>query len=166
MTDTDLTTTLITFLRRIGIRVREQAFAKESFLPGLMIFNGELVVDRNALAWPGDLLHEAGHLAVLPTERRNASSDALDGHESIPFAGEIEATAWAWAAIVHLGLRPEVLFHEGGYHGRSAALIATFSAGVYPGCHGLHQAGLASSGTDAIRDGVPPFPHMIRWLRE
>lgn len=166
MTDPDPTSSLIAFLRGIGLVVYEQPLGGDSFLPGLRVRNGELLVDRDALTWPGDLLHEAGHLAVLPPDRRGASSDALEELDEVALAGEAEATAWAWAALVHLGLRPDLLFHDAGYHGRSARLIATFSAGVYPGCHGLVMAGLTLTGADAQVAGVPPYPHMIRWLRE
>ncbi len=55
------------------------------------------------------------------------------------------------------------MFHEGGYHGNSAGLILTYSMGVYPCIHGLVQAGMTLS---APADGVPAYPHMIRWLRE
>jgi hypothetical protein len=45
----------------------------------------------------------------------------LSGEVVIPGADmgavEVQATAWAYAALTHLGLEPQVLFHEGGVHG-------------------------------------------------
>jgi hypothetical protein len=59
-----------------------------------------------------------------------------------------------------------VLFHDGGYRGRSAGLITTYGYGVYPGAFGLAQAGMTLAGADASLAGVRPYPAMTRWLRE
>jgi hypothetical protein len=156
---------IVAFLRGIGIVVREAGLDDPSFLPGVAIVAGELVFDRARLTWPGDLLHEAGHIAVTPAAQRALLPGLLDG-PPVAFGGEVEATAWAYAATLAIGLPPEVLFHAGGYHGRSAELAMTYSHGVYPGGHGLAQAGLARIGEQARRLGVAPYPHMVRWLRE
>ena len=39
-------------------------------MPGLTIVDGTLVVDAVRLAWPGDILHEAAHIALTPPSRR------------------------------------------------------------------------------------------------
>jgi hypothetical protein len=157
---------ILDFLRGIGIAVREGPVAGDDFLPGIRVEDGALVLDRAQLRWPGDLLHEAGHLAVLPPAQRRGMSGDLAGHEAIPYASEMEATAWAYAATVAIGLDPAVLFHEGGYHGRSAGLIHTYTLGVYPGAHGLVQAGMAAAGPEAVARGEAIYPRMRRWLRD
>jgi hypothetical protein len=161
----DTTQTIVAFLRSIGISVQEAAVADDSFLPGVCIRDGCLIFDRSTLRWPGDLLHEAGHIATMPAPMRSTLSDALDATPEVAHAGEVEATAWAYAAVVHLRLKPSVLFHAEGYDGRSDQLIATYGLGVYPGCFGLAQAGMTRIGADALQEGVPPYPHMIQWLR-
>ncbi|HWS25661.1 MAG TPA: hypothetical protein VN259_03725 [Xanthomonadales bacterium] len=161
----DLIQVLVDFLNGIGIGAYEGAVPVDSFLPGLRIVDGCLIYDRAALRWPGDLLHEAGHIATVPAAMRAGLNDALADAPESPHGGEAEATAWAFAALTHLRLPLSVLFHEGGYHGKSAGLILTYSAGVYPGCHGLLQAGMALGAADAARAGVQPYPHLIRWLR-
>lgn len=161
----DTTDRITAFLRDIGIPVHERAVGDGAFLPGVRVVGGEIEFERARLRWPGDLLHEAGHIAVTPPALRPRLPEALDGHPIDAPGGEIEATAWAWAALVALGLPAEVLFHEGGYHGRSASLAMTYSLGVYPGAAGLAAAGLTLLGPDAIAAGVPPYPHMTRWLR-
>jgi hypothetical protein len=118
------------------------------------------------MPWPGDLLHEAGHIATTPPALRSSLSNGIELPDSVPYATEAEVTAWAYAAIVHLGLDPAVLFHPGGYGGSSDHLIATLSAGVYPGAHGLAQSGMTAVGADAHGRGVPAYPKMMRWLRE
>lgn len=161
-----LTQTITEFLLAIGIPVTEGTVAADSFLPGLSIVDGTLVYEQAKLQWPGDLLHEAGHIATTPANLRAALNDALEESVVVPHAGEVEATAWAYAAIVHLGLSPLVLFHEGGYHGKSAGLIHTYANGVYPGCAGLAQAGMTLLGNHAASVSQPAYPHMIRWLRD
>jgi len=162
----DTTQIIVNFLDSVGIPVREGEVVADSFLPGLCIRHGSLVYDRAALRWPGDLLHEAGHIATVPAAIRDQLNDSLDELPSTPHGGEVEATAWAYAAIMHLGLPLTVLFHSEGYDGKSAQLIATYELGVYPGCFGLAQAGMTRLSADAALEGVPAYPHMIRWLRE
>ena len=165
-TVSDLIEILVDFLNGIGICAQEGAVPADSFLPGLRIVDGRLIYDRIALRWPGDLLHEAGHIATVPAALRAGLNDALADALASPHGGEAEATAWAFAALTHLHLPLSVLFHDGGYRGNSAGLMLTYSAGVYLGCHGLVQAGMALNAADAARAGVQPYPHLIRWLRQ
>ena len=157
---------IVGFLSGIGITVIEGPISGNSFLPGLCIVNGTIVYDIGALRWPGDLLHEAGHIATMPSALRHQLNDSLQESIAAPHAGEVEATAWAYAAIVHLGLSPSILFHGEGYDGRSASLIMTYTHGVYPGCFGLAQAGMTLLSAEADSAAVAPYPNMIRWLRD
>lgn len=155
---------IVKFLNDIGIETMEGRVSKSSFLPGVRIFGGRLIYDCE-LPWPGDLLHEAGHIATTPASLRSGLNDGIELPESVPYATEVEATAWAYAAIRHLQLDPAVLFHSGGYHGVSDQLIATFAAGVYPGAFGLAQSGMTTLGIEARNDGASVYPEMSRWLR-
>ncbi len=164
--DDELTTDrIVEFLRRIGIDVSEDLVPDTSFLPGIRIDRGTVIVDRTRLRWPGDLLHEAGHIATTPASARSALSDALEDHADDADVGEAEATAWAYAACMAIGLAPSVLFHDEGYHGQSAALIATFGVGVYPGSAGLARCGMTRVGAAGI-DAAGHYPQMLRWLRD
>lgn len=157
---------IIAFLRHIGLGVDEGPVPDAAFLPGVRILAGRIVFDRRVLAWPGDLLHEAGHVATTPAAHRGQLSDDVSGQEEHPGAGEAEATAWAYAAVIATGLDASVLFHPGGYRGQSAALIATYGMGVYPGCRGLSEAGMTLIGQAARDRDLAPYPHMQRWLRD
>jgi hypothetical protein len=157
---------IIAFLREVGIPVVETCLAENSFLPGVLIRGGTLWVDRDALRWPGDLLHEAGHIAVTPAALRPRLDAALETESLAPHAGEVEATAWAFAAVVHLQLDAALLFHDGGYGGHAAGLRTAYALGVYPGAFGLAQAGLARIGEAAAAAGVAPYPSLVRWLRD
>lgn len=154
------------FLNQIGLEAAPGAVPADAFLPGVRILAGRIVYDPATLAWPGDLLHEAGHLAVAPAALRPTLSDGIELPDEVLHAGEMEATAWAYAAVCHLGLDPAVLFHAGGYHGNSAGLVATYSMGVYPGAAGLAGAGLTHVGPAARDAGLPVYPRMSRWLRD
>jgi len=62
---------ICTFLVSIGLPVRTGAVPGPSFLPGIAIEHGVLVFDEDRLLYPGDLLHEAGHLAEADEEGNN-----------------------------------------------------------------------------------------------
>ena len=157
---------IIDFLREIGLCVELCEMSGDSFLPGVRIRQGGLRVDLSKLLWPGDLLHEAGHLAVVPADLRETLDDALQEMPKVPNGGEIEATAWAWAATRQLGLDSAVLFHDGGYHGHAAGLRMNFELGVYLGASGLASAGMAfiAGHADTPVDAAS-YPQMRLWLR-
>lgn len=140
------------FIRAIGIPVVFARISGNTFVPGIRIDRGTLLVDESLLTWPGDILHEAAHLAMVPADRRAAFvDDAGDGGGE-----EMGAIAWTWAAVVHLGLDPGLVFHAGGYRGGSQALIDNFQNGRYVGVPFLRWIGLA-------RDD---YPIMLKWLRD
>ena len=161
-----LTARITAFLEEIGIGVVPASVAPdEGFLPGIRVSQGELHVDESRLTYPGDLLHEAGHIAAAPPDVRGLLSGSISLPDVDMGALEVAAVAWSYAAAVAIGIDPAVVFHPGGYRGRSAGLLATFGAGVYPGAHLLEEAGMTATGPRAEALGVPPYPHMLRWLR-
>jgi hypothetical protein len=153
------------FLEQIGIAPIAAALPTSTLLPGVTISAGQLLFDRTQLTWPGDLLHEAGHIAVMPGHLRAAIDATVPESDAVPHAGEVEATAWAFAATVAIGLDPTVLFHDGGYHGHAANLAFSYSVGSYPGAAGLQASGMTLSQPQAKALGLAPYPHMISWLR-
>lgn len=157
-----ITTSIIHFLRSISIEVREKRLWRKTILPGIKIDHGALIVDRRKLAYPGDLLHEAGHLAVAPPSRRSLLH-VTTGNDA---AEEMMALAWSYAAAVHLRLDPAIVFHSGGYKGQSDALMKSFMQGTGVGVPTLQWIGLTAYGDRAKELAIEPFPHMIRWLRE
>ncbi|MDH3588046.1 MAG: hypothetical protein OEQ74_01450 [Gammaproteobacteria bacterium] len=159
-----LTKQVVDFLLEIGLEVRSAKIEEDAVLPGILIRDGGLIVDEEQLEHPGDLLHEAGHLAVVTPERRQRmGSDA-----GIKIHEEIAALAWSWAALHHLELPADVVFHEQGYHGASPNLIAAFRENCGPGIPYLAWLEMCSdpnAGPDA-KTKLPPFPTMTRWLRQ
>jgi hypothetical protein len=154
---------ILEFLQQIGIAVRAENMAGESFLPGVKIAGGTLVYDADKILAASDLLHEAGHIAVTPTADRAALNDAIAPEQQMNFAGEVEAIAWSFAAACYLEIPLSVLFHSDGYRGQSPGLALSFSMGVYPGVHGLTMIGLAAKRDQS--DEQNRYPKLIRWLR-
>lgn len=157
--------TIVAFINSIGIPCREGVVDGPTFLPGIEIRNGVIIYDTTMLKYPGDLVHEAGHMAILPPEyRQTANGDNMAGDLSAPGA-EMTTIAWSWAAAQHMGLAPEVVFHDGGYKDGSANLIENFSAGRYLGVPMLDWLGMARETKIGTAPVPGDYPKMIHWLR-
>jgi hypothetical protein len=183
---------IVAFIQDLGIPIRDGDVPADAFLPGVRIEGGGLVIDRAALFTPGDLLHEAGHLAVVPARYRHrigadvdagvaevraqakASGDAdpvLDGLEGL--GGELQAIAWSYAACCHLELPLEIVFRPGAYGtdkngGAHPMMIAQqIELGFFPGLHRLIQAGMTAQPQSLLHPDAPPggFPAMRLWLQ-
>ncbi len=140
------------FLAGIDITIETGPVA-ESAIPGMTVARGGIVVDPSVSAWPGDLLHEAGHLAVCDPAQRAADAMTDDG------GLEMAAIAWSYAAALALGIDPEHIFHAEGYHGGGPHIAQEFAAGRTFGVPLLALWGLTSErGEDA-------YPAMRGWLR-
>lgn len=154
-----LTDRLAAFVQDLGIKMVAADLSEPTFLPGLDVRFGVVLVDEARLTYPGDILHEAGHVAVSAPEEREQACLA-------PTLGdEIAAIAWSYAAICRLGIDPAIVFHEGGYRGGSRAFIQNFSTGRYVGVPLLQLYGLAFEPRFAAAQGVKPYPHMLAWVR-
>lgn len=157
---------LTEFIRSVGIEVTFGPLDDTSFLPGIAIEQGAITIDTDRLAHPGDLLHEAGHIAVVPlAERTSLNPETLGARPNHP-AEEMMAMAWSYAACVHLGLHPKIVFHDEGYKGGSDNLLQSFTSSMPVGTPMLQYTGMSLNATLAEEAGVKPYPHMIRWTRE
>lgn len=150
------------FLLGIGLKCQSGKVPETTILPGITIDHGVLVFDPAKLIYPGDLLHEAGHLAVMPpTRRRNA-------HRTVGkyAAEEMMAIAWSYAAVVFLQIDPAIVFHADGYRGGSASLIDNFTKGEYFGVPPLQWLGMTADEKMAQEMGAAPYPAMIKWIND
>lgn len=157
-----VTARLAGFLTSIGLEVEPAELPPDTFLAGLMISHGELLIDEAKLAYPGDILHEAGHLALLPASRRRQLADNAGGDGGM----EMAAIAWSYAAILHLGMDPAIVFHPAGYKGGAQAILDNFAQRHYFGVPILEWLEMAADTKKAARLGVPPFPHMLKWVND
>jgi hypothetical protein len=158
--------TIINFIRSIGIEVIVAPIDTACVLPGIQISKGRLVVDPERLLYPGDLLHEAGHLAVAPSEIRKQMNGVLDPKQDFELAGELMAIPWSYAAALHIGIDPAVVFHPDGYKGGAASILENFVQSRFIGLPALQWIGLTYDGKRAKELGTAPFPKMIKWLRD
>jgi len=156
-----MTEEIVAFLRQIGLAVQAGRVAGETIFRGIKVEHGVLFYDPAQLQFPGDLLHEAGHLAVKsPADRQRAEAN-LGGDA----AEEMMAIGWSYAAVLHLQLPPEVVFHAAGYQGGSQSLLANFAHGRFLAVPMLQWIGLTQDQQQARELGVLPYPHMQAWLR-
>ena len=151
----------LAFLDDVGIEVDWIGEGDEpQLLDGLAILGGRLLVDPDTPIWPSDLLHEGGHIAVAAPEDR----PTLGPLEPDP-TDEMMAIAWSFAASRHVGMPLKHLFHTGGYREDSIKLRNSFTTGHYIGAPMLGYYGMCADLQTALKEGLPSFPNMIRWLR-
>lgn len=170
------------FLDEIGLPWRWQENA-HGFIEHVDIVDGELRIDPRAPA--SGVLHEAGHLALLPAEfRRRANSDLSqvlnEMMEETDFSdpdapaaraamqcSDPEATAWAWAAGVYLGLPAQRIIQDHEYDGEGGFIRLRLQVRQYLGINGLASAGWCAvrPGPWAERRQLPAFPELARWLQ-
>lgn len=149
--DPAITATIVAFLRDIGVPVEMTPLPDDTLIPAMTVRCGTLLVDPARLTYPGDLLHEAGHIAATDPAVRDTLETVADDKSE-----ELAAICWSYAAAHAIGLDPAIVFHGDGYRGNGAALAMSFQMGVYIGVHLLVGYGLTTNDT---------YPAMARWLR-
>lgn len=151
---------ILTFFIDIGLTYQLTRFDDVTFLPGVKICGERLLIDLEKLTYPGDLLHEAGHIAITPDRQRHSLYGDMkkNGHQG---GEEMAAIAWSWAALKRIGLPPEFLFHPEGYRGGSASLITAFNQS-----NGFGHPLLSSWFMCEPPNHPDGFPNMQRWFRD
>lgn len=150
---------ILDFFREIKLPFELTHLGNDTFMPGMAIVDGALWIEPEKLQYPGDLLHEAGHIAVTPAAQRpNLGGDMKKaGHTG---GEEMAAIAWSWAALKTIGLAPETLFHLHGYKGGSQSLIDAFTHN-----QGFGYPLLCAWSMCEHPEHPDGFPKMKRWLR-
>jgi len=176
---------IVAFLREIGLPVDVGPFGAAGFLPGVTIVDGVLRIDPDHLYVSGDLLHEAGHMAIVPARLRRRLGTNLEeslrdlvAGDDDPLAAlalqhtETMAIAWSFAALRTLGLPPAVIFYAGGYKMEAEQqqhFISLLDSGNYFGIAHLASVGMTGPcGIMALlqQNGLPPYPQMTKWLQD
>lgn len=163
MTNESITETIIGFIKKTGIPVYREPITGQTFLPGMMIKDGALIVDTERLLYPGDLLHEAGHIATTPANERNELNDTTTKFDD---GNEMAAIAWSYAACRYLNIDPHIVFHEHGYRGAAKSLADNFNRGQYLGVTLLDWHGMANYGAHNPEAVTNPYPNMVNWLSQ
>ncbi len=152
---------VVHFIRSLGVDVTETTLTRQSLVPGIDIRAGGLHVDPDQLCEPADLLHEAAHILLTAAETR----PGLDGTLNADAAEEMSAIAWTWAAALHLGIEPELVFHDEVISGNGPTLRENFCAGRYIGVPMLQWWGMTLDASRAEALGLRAYPNMLRWVR-
>jgi len=156
---------VIDFLHEIGIETAEASLEDAAcFLPGFLIKNGKILIDKSQVKQPGDLLHEAGHIAVVPLAERPFLEGENIGKRNDSDAEEMMSIAWSYAACIYLNINPHFVFHEQGYKGGGASIVENFETGNYFGVPVLQWLGMTTTVKDVTDQKV--YPEMIKWLRD
>ncbi len=156
-------TKAVAFIEAMGITVHFRTITQSCFLPGLNIENGELIVDTEQLLYPGDILHEAGHIAVVPANERLTLSATNITERPNREAEEMMAIAWSYAACIHLQLDGAFVFHNQGYQNGGTSILDNFNNRRYFGVSMLQWAGMTVE--KSLEDGDIVYPAMKEWLR-
>jgi hypothetical protein len=154
-----LVNTLARFVAEVGIEVAAASSSSKTLFPGLDIQNGCVLIDESRLVHPGDILHEAGHVAVTDPMVRSAERLTPTGGQ------ELAALAWSYAAALHLRLHPRIVFYEESYGNGGEALLENFAEGRYIGVPLLRRYRMTLEPTRMAAGDTMPYPHMLRWLR-
>lgn len=169
------------FLHEIGIAVCTLPGAS-GFIEGVEVVNGGLHVDPRARA--SSLLHEAGHLAIVPARFRHhlngdlgvgmntimdeAMSLDLEPDSQLQRAlfqmGDPEATAWAWAAGKHLDVPEDEIIRTDEYGGDGDEIRFSLALRAYVGIHGIAHAGFCVTKHNPYRL-LPVYPELAFWLQ-
>jgi hypothetical protein len=181
---------MLDFLDRIGMPFKAGPFGQDGFLPGIQIVNGEMLIDPDRLAGSGDVLHEAGHIVIVPSRwRSELGNDVIESLDAVvatdPDAAddfqlqtsikmsEFMAQAWSYAALKDLGLPPECVFFPGSYKYhpdmKPHPMATWVESGTHFGIMALSQVGM-TGGLGLFEppgaNGLEPFPKMAKWLQD
>lgn len=149
-------TIMVNFLNSINVPVLEKKLPDDTFLPGLSVLGNSVLMDRSKLKYPGDLLHEAGHIAITEEEMRPFIGTAKMRADWPTDGEEIATILWSYAASFFLNLDLRIVFHPNGYKENSEWLIEEFTNKNYMGLPLLEWMSLCDK---------EEFPKMKKWLR-
>lgn len=153
---------IVAAVETVGIPVQWGPVTDGLLLPGIWIENAGLTIDTDRLLFAGDVLHEAGHLAVMAPGDRAAARGTLpeDGGQ------EIAALTWSYAMALEFDLPLDVVFHD-AFKANGPWLRKTFSEGCILGQPLLQYWQMTRmAGAEPHFDGLPAFPKMGKWLRD
>lgn len=156
----------VDFIQGIGIPVHFRTLEGRTFLPGISITEGGITVDMEKLKYPGDILHEAGHLAVVPAADRHTLTEESIAKREMREAEEMMAIAWSYAACVHLGFDSRFVFHDHGYQAGGSNIAENFEQGRYFGVPMLQWTGMARDKQNDNNPHEPVYPAMLKWMRD
>lgn len=156
---------VINFLSEIGIEVELTEEQFSSFLPGVRIETGRLIVNNCELLCVGDVLHDAGHLACLPPSLKHKANDNIAESLGEQHSYEMAVILWTYAAAKFLNIPLKQIFLSDGYKSNSEWIIEQLENQEFMGLPLLQWLGLAASNDEIAKGAAEPFPAMHKWVR-
>lgn len=169
---------VINFLNSIGIKCHIVENVKNSFLKAILIKDGELYLTKKCNI--SDILHEAGHLAILPPlYRKQANGDlkvllkkmykeidtTLPENEKYMYCEDNEATAWAFSCGTYLKLPHSQIILKKQYQNTGKDVLFGLRHNSHFGIHGLARAGWCSVKKIHTTVDKPLYPNLNKWLQ-
>ena len=164
--------TVVDFINSIGIEAKFVDGAN-GFLDHVVIKNGTIEISPKASV--GDVLHEAGHLAIIPKKFRHLADGDIDDSVENIFSliqdldgdhpdmiamlqcSDTEATAWAWAAGKNLNIEEDKIIENHSYEGTGESIRLALRMRSYLGINGMAAAGMVKQ---------REYPSMIKWTQD
>ncbi|MBB4861572.1 hypothetical protein HNP46_000383 [Pseudomonas nitritireducens] len=181
---TEYSAVAVNFLREIGLTLVEvPSIPNASFLEDVRVVEGTLHYLASAKAC--NLLHEAGHVAIVPAKYRHLMNDDVEVGVKAMFqqmeidhvmpgtpefqaglqVSEAEASAWSWAAGLAAGIPEELIIEDWCFEGEGALQRTRFLSNMHYGVNGLATAGFCRTRETDLRPGVV-FPELNFWLQK
>lgn len=169
------------FLNAIGLQV-DVVPGASGFIEGIRLVDGTIQIDPNCPV--SGLLHEAGHLAVIPKAYRHFMNGGLfksfkqifevadfmslepdhPTSRALMQSSDPEVTAWAWAVGKHLEIPDELIIMDHEYDNGGADLRISLNCCAYMGIHGLMHAGFCTVRPNPYRK-LAVYPKLEFWLQ-
>lgn len=182
---------ILAFFDSIGLEHVQEKGVIGSFTENLEIKNGVLHFDYDLVAVI-DLLHDGGHMALIPKCYRHYFSGNLKAGfkkyvalisakpltepilEILMCCDDTQATAWAWAVGVKLGIKHEDIITDASYGGTGDAIRQTLqlsnsSSMPYIGVAKLHYSGYTKKFNNWLKKMEPEtafYPHLNYWTAD
>jgi hypothetical protein len=168
----------VNFLRSIGLDIEVvEAVPDGTVVPMAMLVAGTLRIDKRAT--PSEVLHEAGHLATMPTRFRHFLNGDIRFCDPLIEAALTElglpkdhllakavfirndgpAIAWSWAAGNQLGLQESLIIRDVDYSSLGWVVRKQLVELTHRGIAPLARAGMCALGTGG-------YPVMRRWVQD
>jgi hypothetical protein len=180
---------ILNFFDEIKIKYEFAQDIKESFVPHIKIKKGVIHFDY-AKVLVLDLLHEGGHLALIPEKYRHffdnnlykGFQDYAKEIKKLPFdhpainlltcCDDNQVTAWAWAVGVKLELKAEDVIPDFSYENKGQELRESLELKNPMGYIGVAklQYGGYTNKYNAAKQKIYPnevfYPNMIFWTAD
>lgn len=177
---------VVSFLNSIGLKTtitQDMSFFQKTFIKNILIKDGELLINNKTTI--SDLLHEAGHLAILHPQYRKLANNNISGvlkkmimeinvlqkeNQKYQYCEDECATAWAYAVGVHLQLQDKIIIHKKQYQNTGADVIFGLKHNCHRGIKELQYAGFCVQRSSAklleeFAD-LPVYPQLAKWVQD